>query len=209
MNTNSSIRYVIDELQKAENRYNNILEQYNSLLDNYTDLKSIGNKKEADAVSAEMKQLITALGSELNEMKRILNQAYNDGQTRQSLSASAGNALELQDAIMEQRMNHYREARDRLAHVVGEEQSSGTNVIKNRNIYIVHYVLALALIASIGYMLMGGSLPVGILIIMIVVGSYVSWEYYKFVIGETTAKISEASYGASLPSVTGVFRLVT
>ena len=56
---------------------------------------------------------------------------------------------------------------------------------------------------------MGGSLPVGILIIMIVVGSYVSWEYYKFVIGETTAKISEASYGASLPSVTGVFRLVT
>ena len=209
MNTNSSIRDVIDELQKAENRYNNILEQYNSLLDNYTDLKSIGNKKEADAVSAQMKQLINALGSELNEMKRILNQAYNDGETRQSLSASAGNALELQDAIMEQRMNHYREARDRLAHVVGEEQSSGTNVIKNRNIYIVHYVLALALIASIGYMLMGGSLPVGILIIMIVVGSYVSWEYYKFVIGETTAKISEASYGASLPSVTGVFRLVT
>jgi uncharacterized protein YdcH (DUF465 family) len=209
MNTTSSIRDVIEELQKAENRYNNILEQYNSLLDNYTDLKSIGNKKEADAVSAQMKQLITALGSELNEMKRILNQAYNDGQTRQSLSASAGNALEVQDAIMEQRMNHYREARDRLAHVVGEEQSSGTNVIKNRNIYIIHYVFAIALIASIGYMLMGGSLPVGILIIMIVIGSYVSWEYYKFVIGETTAKISEASYGSSLPSVTGVFRLVT
>lgn len=209
MNTTSTIRDVIEELQKAENRYNNILEQYNSLLDNYSDLRSIGNKKEADAVSAEMKQLITALGSELNEMKRILNQAYNDGQTRQSLSASAGNALEVQDAIMEQRMNHYREARDRLAHVVGEEQSSGTNVIKNRNIYIIHYVFVLALIASIGYMLMGGSLPVGILIIMIVVGSYVSWEYYKFVIGETSAKISEASYGASLPSVTGVFRLVT
>lgn len=209
MNTTSSIRDVIEELQKAENRYNNILEQYNSLLDNYSDLRSIGNKKEADAVSAEMKQLITALGSELNEMKRILNQAYNDGQTRQSLSASAGNVLEVQDAIMEQRMNHYREARDRLAHVVGEEQSSGTNVIKNRNIYIIHYVFALALIACIGYMLMGGSLPVGILIIMIVVGSYVSWEYYKFIIGETTAKISESSYGTSLPSVTGVFRLVT
>ena len=209
MNTSNNIRDVIEALQEAENRYGNILEQYNSLSDNYTDLQAMGNVKEANLVSAEMKQLVSSLGDELNEMKRILNQAYNDGETRQSLSASAGSAIELQDTIMEQRMKHYREARDRLAHVVGEEESSGLNVIKNRNVFNIHYIFALVLIISVVFIFMGGSLPTTILIIMLIVGTYVGWEYYKHMLGVASNKISEASYGSSMPNISGVFRIVT
>jgi hypothetical protein len=110
---------------------------------------------------------------------------------------------------MEQRMKHYREARDRLAHVVGEEESSGLNVIKNRNMFNIHYIFALALILSVVFIFMGGSLPTTILIIMLIVGTYVGWEYYKHMLGVASNKISAASYGSSMPNISGVFRIVT
>lgn len=204
------IKSIVEQLQQAEDRYAKVLEQYREMNEKYTNLQAFGNTEEANLLSAQMTQVVSALGNELNEMKRILNSAYNEGETRQNLSASAGSALELQDAIMEQRMRQYRDARDRLAHIVGEESSTSLNVVKNRNMYQVYFVLAIALFVSIIYMFMGGSLPTGILLILIVVGVYIGWEYYKSWLGGISNKFgSFAANKFETPSISGVFRIVT
>jgi cell fate (sporulation/competence/biofilm development) regulator YlbF (YheA/YmcA/DUF963 family) len=206
----TQIKDVVEQLQQAEDRYAKILEQYREMNEKYTNLQAFGKTEEANLLSAQMTQVVSALGNELNEMKRILNSAYNEGETRQSLSASAGSALELQDAIMEQRSRQYKDARDRLAHIIGEESSTGLNVVKNRNMYQVYFVLAIALFVSIIFMFMGGSLPTGVLIIMIVVGVYIGWEFYKSWLGSISNKFGGKFMDKiGVPSISGVFRIVT
>jgi hypothetical protein len=201
--TDRNINTVVQELQNSEERYNEILKQYTELNDQYTEAQSTDNKEEIATISAKMTQLISALGNELDQMKSILNRAYNDGETRQTLSASAGNAMEIQQSIMEQRMNHFMDARDRLEHIVGEESSSGLNVVRNRNIYYIYYIFAFALIACIIVMLFGGSLPSGIIMIFIVLGVFIGWEYYKKCLAGFGNVASEQS-----SKITGIFKLI-
>jgi len=202
--TDSRIADVIEELKQVETRYGNNLHEYNKLNEKYTDYLALGNKTEANKISTEMKSLVTQLGADISEMKIILNRAYNEGQTRQTLSASAGSALELQDTIMERRMEHYKEARNRLEQIIGEENSTSINVIKNRNMYTIYFVFALALVASIIYIVLGGSLPTSILLILFIIGGYFGWEYYKQWLGVAADK--GADFGSN---VTGVFRMIT
>jgi hypothetical protein len=151
-----------------------------------------------------MTQIVASLGAELNKMNGLLNTAYGDGMTNQQLSSKASNALSMQSSLIDMRMKQYQEARDSLALVLGEEKTSSDRTSRNRLVYYVYFIFAFALCASIVYMVMGGSLPFALLVILLVLGAFISWEFYKSWLAKVGTNVS-----LSVPSVKGVFRIVT
>lgn len=201
--TEDSSYPLIDALENSDAIYRELLSQYTILSGQHINNKAAG-KSGNDVNQQKMSQIVASLGSELNKMNGLLNTAYGDGMTNQQLSSKASNALAMQSSLIDMRMKQYQEARDSLALVMGEESTSSDRTSRNRLVYYVYFIFALALCVSIVYMVMGGSLPFGLLIILLVLGVFISWEFYK----SWLAKIG-TDINLSVPSVKGVFRIVT
>lgn len=195
---------VITALENADTSYRNMVSQYSSLYAQYIDDVSSGRTVNTGEKQRMMTQLVADMETKLGEMNRLLNEAYSDGMTNQHLSSEASNALALQSSLIDMRMKQYKEARDSLAKVVGEETTSRMTVTQNRYVYYVYFIFAFALCASIIYMVMGGTLPFGLLIILLVLGFFIGWEFYKSWLARMGSGIS---LGAM--NVKGVFRIVT
>tara|TARA_B100001287_G_scaffold3893_1_gene2963 strand:- start:301 stop:936 length:636 start_codon:yes stop_codon:yes gene_type:complete len=201
--TEDSSYPLIDALENSDATYRELLSQYTILSGQHINNKAAG-KSGNDVNQQKMSQIVASLGSELNKMNGLLNTAYGDGMTNQQLSSKASNALAMQSSLIDMRMKQYQEARDSLALVMGEESTSSDRTSRNRLVYYVYFIFALALCVSIVYMVMGGSLPFGLLIILLVLGVFISWEFYKSWLAKIGTDIS-----LSVPSVKGVFRIVT
>ena len=201
--TEDSSYPLIDALENSDAIYRELLSQYTILSGQHINNKAAG-KSGNDVNQQKMSQIVASLGSELNKMNGLLNTAYGDGMTNQQLSSKASNALAMQSSLIDMRMKQYQEARDSLALVMGEESTSSDRTSRNRLVYYVYFIFAFALCASIVYMVMGGSLPFGLLIILLVLGVFISWEFYKSWLAKIGTDIS-----LSVPSVKGVFRIVT
>ena len=201
--TEDSSYPLIDALENSDAIYRELLSQYTILSGQHINNKAAG-KSGNNVNQQKMSQIVASLGSELNKMNGLLNTAYGDGMTNQQLSSKASNALAMQSSLIDMRMKQYQEARDSLALVMGEESTSSDRTSRNRLVYYVYFIFALALCVSIVYMVMGGSLPFGLLIILLVLGVFISWEFYKSWLAKIGTDIS-----LSVPSVKGVFRIVT
>jgi hypothetical protein len=201
--TEDSSYPLIDALENSDAIYRELLSQYTILSGQHINNKAAG-KSGNDVNQQKMSQIVASLGSELNKMNGLLNTAYGDGMTNQQLSSKASNALAMQSSLIDMRMKQYQEARDSLALVMGEESTSSDRTSRNRLVYYVYFIFALALCVSIVYMVMGGSLPFGLLVILLVLGVFISWEFYKSWLAKIGTDIS-----LSVPSVKGVFRVVT
>lgn len=201
--TEDSSYPLIDALENSDATYRELLSQYTILSGQHINNKAAG-KSGNDVNQQKMSQIVSSLGAELNKMNGLLNTAYGDGMTNQQLSSKASNALAMQSSLIDMRMKQYQEARDSLALVMGEESTSSDRTSRNRLVYYVYFIFALALCVSIVYMVMGGSLPFGLLIILLVLGVFISWEFYKSWLAKIGTDIS-----LSVPSVKGVFRIVT
>lgn len=201
--TEDSSYPLIDALENSDAIYRELLSQYTILSGQHINNKAAG-KSGINVNQQKMSQIVASLGSELNKMNGLLNTAYGDGMTNQQLSSKASNALAMQSSLIDMRMKQYQEARDSLALVMGEESTSSDRTSRNRLVYYVYFIFALALCVSIVYMVMGGSLPFGLLIILLVLGVFISWEFYKSWLAKIGTDIS-----LSVPSVKGVFRIVT
>ena len=201
--TEDSSYPLIDALENSDAIYRELLSQYTILSGQHINNKAAG-KSGNNVNQQKMSQIVASLGSELNKMNGLLNTAYGDGMTNQQLSSTASNALAMQSSLIDMRMKQYQEARDSLALVMGEESTSSDRTSRNRLVYYVYFIFALALCVSIVYMVMGGSLPFGLLIILLVLGVFISWEFYKSWLAKIGTDIS-----LSVPSVKGVFRIVT
>lgn len=195
---------LINALENSENLYRQHINDYSILYGQYLDDKVDKNAVGMEAKKKQMEQILVAMKSTLDDMNGILNQAYQMGMTNQTYSAQASNALQIQAALMDERMRQYNEARDRLAHLVGEEATTATLVTQSRAYYSLYFALALGLSISIVYTIMGGTFPSGVLIILVIIGLFFGWEFYKAWIGKVGDVIQS---GAS--NVKGVFRLVT
>ena len=195
---------LISALESSDATYRDLLSQYTILSGEYINDKASGKATGAAAKEQRMSQIVTALGAELNKMNGLLNAAYDDGMTNQQLSSKASNALAMQSTLIEMRMKQYQEARNSLALVMGEEKESSDRTSRNRLVYYVYFIFAFALCASIVYMVLGGSLPFGLLVILLVLGVFITWEFYKSWLAKIGTDVS-----LSVPSVTGVFRIVT
>ena len=200
----SSSYPLIVELESADTRYRDLIAQYTSLYGQYIDDQAAGDTAAMAQKSQMLSQLVTSLGAELDDMNRIMNAAYNDGVTNQTLSAEASNALATQSTLIDMRMKQYQEARDALARVVGEEASSHMGATRSRLIYYVYFIFALSLCAGIVYMVLGGSLPFGLLVVLLVLGLFIGWEFYKSWLARLGSGIS-----LNAPAIKGVFRIVT
>ena len=201
--TEDSSYPLIDALENSDATYRELLSQYTILSGQHINNKAAG-KSGNDVNQQKMTQIVSSLGAELNKMNGLLNTAYGDGMTNQQLSSKASNALAMQSSLIDMRMKQYQEARNSLALVMGEESTSSDRTSRNRLVYYVYFIFAFALCASIVYMVMGGSLPFGLLIILLVLGVFISWEFYKSWLAKIGTDIS-----LSVPSVKGVFRIVT
>jgi len=109
-----------------------------------------------------------------------------------------------QSILVERRERQFQEARDRLAHLAGEESTSLAGVHQSRMRYYVFFILALALAASATYLFIGGSLPFALVVILLVIGLFVTWEIYK----SWLASIGNVAYTGA-DNIKGVFRLMT
>lgn len=195
---------LIDALESSDANYRDLISQYTVLSGQYANDKAMGITAGLAAKEQMLSQLVAGMAAELNRMSGLLNSAYDDGMTNQDLSSKASNALAMQSTLIEMRMKQYQEARNSLALVVGEEKTSSDRTSRNRLVYYVYFIFAFALCASIVYMVMGGSLPFGLLLILLVIGVFIGWEFYKSWLAKVGSDIS-----MSIPSVTGVFRVVT
>jgi hypothetical protein len=195
---------LIDALESSDAKYRDLLSQYTILSGEYINEKAKGNSISNGVKERKMTQIVASLGAELNKMNGLLNTAYGDGMTNQQLSSKASNALSMQSSLIDMRMKQYQEARDSLALVLGEEKTSSDRTSRNRLVYYVYFIFAFALCASIVYMVMGGSLPFALLVILLVLGAFISWEFYKSWLAKVGTNVS-----LSVPSVKGVFRIVT
>lgn len=195
---------LITDLESSDATYRGLLSQYESLSGQYIDDKAMGHTADLAQKEQMMAQLVVSMGEELDKMSGILNAAYNDGMTNQTLSAKASNALGMQATLIEMRVKQYQDARNSLARVVGEERSSHGNTMRNRLVYYVYFIFAAALCASIVYIMIGGSLPFALLIILLVLGLFIGWDFYKSWLARVGTSISLGT-----PNVTGVFRIVT
>lgn len=195
---------LITALENSDATYRELISQYSSLYSQYIDDKSTNSTTGIREKEQMLSQIVDSMKQELDKMNNLLNDAYNNGLTNQKLSAEASNALAQQSTLIEMRMKQYQDARNSLARVIGEETSSGLNVTRNRYIYYIYFIFALALCASIIHLIMGGSLPFGILIMLFILGIFVSWEFYKSWLGRVGDSINIGSM-----NVKGVFRVVT
>ena len=195
---------LIDALENSDDTYRDLLSQYTILSGQYINDKATGNVVGNSTKQQRMSQIVSLLGAELNKMNGLLNSAYGNGMTNQQLSSKASNALAMQSSLIDMRMKQYQEARNSLALVMGEEKTSSDRTSRNRLVYYVYFIFAFALCVSIVYMVLGGSLPFGLLLILLVLGVFISWEFYKSWLAKIGTDIS-----LTVPSVKGVFRIVT
>lgn len=206
VNANESQYPLIIALENSDASYRTLLSQYTSLYSQYIDAQAANKNAELGQKEQMLKQTVDSMKLELDKMNNLLNEAYNDGLTNQKLSSEASNALGLQSSLIDMRMKQYQEARNTLAHLIGEEETSRQTVSRNRYIYTVYFIFAIALCVSIIFMMLGGSLPFGILVILLIIGVFLGWEFYKSWIARIGNNIN-LNFGAM--NVKGVFRIVT
>lgn len=193
---------IIDAIIAKQAEFDTVLTSYSTNYDNYLNsaVTPVPNKALADT----MKNEIASMAAMITEMEGLLGAAYDQGLVNQDHSAQASAALGDQSILVERRMKQFEDARNKLAHLAGEEEVTLTDARKYRLRYYIYFIFALALVVSIVYMVMGGSLPVGILIILLIVGGFITWEIYKAWLGS----ISNIAFGGP-SSIKGVFRLMT
>ena len=193
---------IILAIKAKEQEFNNILSSYTTNYDLY--LNSSVTPTPDDALRSTLKNEVVAMGQTLNELNGLLNQAYQIGLTNQDFSTKASGALLDQSILVERRERQFQEARDRLAHLAGEESTSLAGVHQSRMRYYIFFILALALAASATYLFIGGSLPFALVVILLVIGLFVTWEIYK----SWLASIGNVAYTGA-DNIKGVFRLMT
>jgi len=193
---------IILAIKAKEQEFNNILSSYTTNYDLY--LNSSVTPTPNDALRSTLKNEVVAMGQTLNELNGLLNQAYQIGLTNQDFSTKASGALLDQSILVERRERQFQEARDRLAHLAGEESTSLAGVHQSRMRYYIFFILALALAASATYLFIGGSLPFALVVILLVIGLFVTWEIYK----SWLASIGNVAYTGA-DNIKGVFRLMT
>ena len=193
---------IIDALIGKQQEFDAVLASYSTNYDNY--LNSAVTPAPDSALASTMKSEVASMASIMTEMDGLLETAFDQGLVNQDHSAQASAALADQSILVERRMKQFEDARDRLAHLAGEEQVTMMDVRKSRFRYYIYFIFAVALVVSITYMVMGGSLPMGLLLILLVLGVFITWEFYKSWLGS----IGNMAVGG--PSqVKGVFRLMT
>ena len=193
---------IISAIKAKEEEFNNILSSYTTNYDLY--LNSSVTPTPDNSLRSTLKNEVLAMGETLNELNGLLNQAYQQGLTNQDFSTKASGALLDQSVLVERREQQFQEARDRLAHLAGEESTTLTGVYQSRMRYYLFFILALALAASAVYLFLGGSLPFALMVILLVIGVFVTWEIYK----SWLASIGNLAYSGA-DNIKGVFRLMT
>lgn len=202
---------LIDKLEALEANYSSLLDEYTTLYGNFINDKALGNTTNTARDSARLQELINAMSDELNKMNSILTSAYGQGLNNQGLSAQASNALHTQSALVNERMKQYNEARNTLAHLVGEEAELRRSAVSNQYTYFVTFFFAVTLILSIGYLFIGGSLPDVLLIIFLLFALFVGWQYYKNVISKVSINTNNSGFDLGLDGmkIKGNFHLMT
>jgi hypothetical protein len=193
---------IIEAIKAKEQEFNTILSSYTTNYDLY--LNSSVTPNPDSALRSTLKTEVVAMGQTLNELNGLLNQAYQLGLTNQDFSTKASAALLDQSVLVERRERQFQEARDRLAHLAGEEETSLTGVYQSRMRYYLFFILALALAASSLYLFLGGNLPFALMIVLLIIGFFVTWEIYKSWLSSIG---NIATSGAD--NIKGVFRLMT
>lgn len=193
---------IISAIKAKEQEFNNILSSYTTNYDLY--LNSSVTSNPDNALRSTLNNEVVAMGETLNELNGLLNQAYQTGLTNLDFSAKASGALLDQSVLVERRERQFQEARDRLAHLAGEVSTSQSDVYKSRMRYYIYFILALALAASATYLFLGGSLPFALIVILLIIGAFVTWEIYKSWLASFG---NVASSGAH--NIKGVFKLMT
>lgn len=193
---------IIEAIKAKEQEFNSILSSYTTNYDLY--LNSSVTPNPNNTLRSTLKNEVTAMGQTLNELNSLLNHAYQMGLTNQDFSVKASGALLDQSVLVERREKQFQDARDRLAHLAGEEEVSRIGVYESRIKYYLFFILALALAGSALYLFLGGSLPFALMIILLIVGFFVTWEIYKSWLSYLS---NSAVSGAD--NIKGVFRLMT
>jgi len=193
---------IISAIKAKEQEFNNILSSYTTNYDLY--LNSSVTPNPNNTLRSTLKNEVTAMGQTLNELNGLLNQAYQIGLTNQDFSTKASGALLDQSVLVERRERQFQEARNRLAHLAGEESTTLAGVYQSRMRYYIFFILALALAGSASYLFLGGSLPFALMVILLIVGFFVTWEIYK----SWLASIGNAA-SSGADNIKGVFRLMT
>jgi len=193
---------IIEAIKAKEQEFNSILSSYTTNYDLY--LNSSVTPNPNNTLRSTLKNEVSAMGQTLNELNGLLNHAYDMGLTNQDFSVKASGALLDQSVLVERREKQFQDARDRLAHLAGEEEVSRMSVYESRIKYYLFFILAFALAGSAIYLFIGGSLPFALMIILLIVGFFVTWEIYK-------SWLSYLSYSAvsGADNIKGVFRLMT
>lgn len=202
---------LINELETLEDNYSSLLDEYTTLYGNFINDKALGKTTDIAKDTARLQELINAMSVELNKMSGILTNAYNQGLNNQGLSAQASNALYTQSALVNERMKQYNEVRNSVAHLVEEEAELSRSAFSNQYIYFVTFFFAVALILSIGYLFMGGSLPITLIIIFLIFALFVGWQYYKNVISKVSINTNNSVFDLGLDGlkIKGNFHLIT
>lgn len=193
---------LIQAIQAKEEEFANILNSYQSNYDLYLN-SAVTTTPDSNRINT-LKTELSALSQTLSELNSLLNQAYQTGLTNQDFSVKASQSLGDQAILVERREKQFQEARDRLAHLAGEESNSRMDVYKSRTRYYLLFIFALALAISIIYLFIGGSLPFALIIIMLIIGFFISWEFYKSWLSSIG---NIATSGGS--NIKGIFRLMT
>lgn len=206
---------IIQSLQTAEANYRSLIDEYTTKYAEFADIVNtdMSNNVQLDLSNAhvnELKKLVNSMEVELETMKTNLKDAYSKGLHNQDLSAEASNALHIQSSLIDERVKQFNEARDTIAHLIGEEKDFRRAAVRNQYSYYVYFIFAIALIASIVSLLMGGSLPFSIFVILLVLGFFVGWETYKGIIVKSANKVSdELNLDINPMRFKGTFNLLT
>lgn len=194
---------LINALVAKEEEFDKILQQYSDNYYNFLNAKAAG-RGDAKAIGRKMENEVSAMKVVMSDMNGILEQAFNAGLENQDHSATASAALSDQSILVERRMKQYEEARDQLMRLAGEQDIALRDANKSRLHYYAYFIFALALIVSIAYLFMGGSLPIALLFGLLVIGFFLTWEIYK----SWLSGFGDLAYSGAR-DIKGVFRLMT
>ena len=181
---------LIKTLETSEDTYRQLLDEYTTTYSTYINNKALGIDDASGATI--LRNLVSSMGSELDTMNNIIQEIYQKGIDNQTLSAESSNALQIQTSLIDERMKQYNEVRNSVAHLVGEEKNMRRMATRNQYSYYLYFIFALALIVSIVILLMGGTLPLALFGILLVIGAFVGWETYKAIVVKSATKFSDS-----------------
>lgn len=180
-----SEKELIEELIKKQQEFDNIASSYNKNSKTY--LNNVSSLMDDDRIKqSEMMNLRVQIESEINDLGLILNDMHSliqelniKGNQTNMKNNYASAAIKAQTFLIEKKEKIYKESIQDFYTKINKEQKTALYARQQQTTYIIYIIISVIIIGIVISFLFGNGVSLMFTILIIILGVYVTWEFYK------------------------------